>query len=240
MLQQMTAHSAQARRAFDRLDQHVSLAFADVVGWRGWKFLGAPSVPQDAKTVLVSSISQAMTMCRAETDAAAFRAIGQLAKSEQLSIHDLLRYRSINDGFGLTISLGAQGTHRSNQCAFDAQNSAAVFVTTAVWERIAEKEEPAAYIGAEYVSRQLVGLLRQLSDSLGLQTQVILGEGTVDEELVCPSDFYREIILGTLTRKPSLEASILRGATLISSVFPLMIWDEVFERTILDEGDIAA
>ena len=119
--------------------------------------------------------------------------------------------------------------------AKDAPPDPATFAVASVWWRLAQVEDPWAYLGAEYlfeyltvkVTEPLVEIFhRRGFPPVGLQ--FIIEHATED---VQHATLIRSLIVEVATRFPGSEAAMLRGFDYFQQVYPLPVWSAAYERS---------
>lgn len=214
-------HSAAALAVFDELDSRVVDVFADIHGWRGWKFISNRRAPKPQSLALAREIMRAIEWYQAHRVETGLRLANRLPADEA----ELLR--SLWDG-------GAD--HHADAESHYAPLTPACFAVAAVRSRLAETDNGLGLIGADYLFEQLTALIAQaalpMSEERDVQhdgTRLAVMRAAANTSRV---GHIKQLILDMATRQPESAKIMLRGFDCFRVVYPLPVWDEAYERAL--------
>ncbi|QCI66759.1 hypothetical protein [Phreatobacter stygius] len=219
-------HSAAALAVFDEIDSRVVDVFANIHGWRGWKFISNRHAPKPQSLALAREIMDFIGWYQAH------RAEACLTLANRLEANEAEIVRALCDDTA-DRRPGAEDDHAS---LLGQPLTPACFAVAAVHGRIAETDDGLGLIGADYLFEQLTALITQAAQPIseardrpndGMSLAIKRAASNAGR-----ANLARQLILDVATRSPESAKAMLRGLDCFRVVYPLPVWDEAYERAL--------
>lgn len=198
-----------------------------------WRLISDPKSDRQQVRAFIREVMFAIRSYQPRTTEAGFTMLGRLPKNEEKLLTSLLAHKAEEAVHGLW----ADRDHQKLGGAGSAETalSPAVFAVTGVWFRIAEVEDPFAYLGAEYLFEALTAritpqvLEHLMAAGLSRDDLGFIVEHAVED--VKHTNLLVHWILDIATRYPNSGASIIRGFDYFAAVYPMPVWEEALARS---------
>ena len=226
-------YTNEARRLLRQLDHRLDSVVRLVHLSEVWRTLSAPESSASLVRAVLREIMFEICAYQHLTVGAGFTMLGRLPKSEQKLLASLVHHKAEEAEHGEWakrdfLLLGGQEPRLS------ASPSPAAYAVVAVWDRLAEHEDPFGYLGAEYLFECLtMRLTPELVDILRARGFALTDAGFIVEhasEDVKHTNLLVHWILDIASRYPDRCDSILRCFDYFAQVYPAPLWAGAVDR----------
>jgi hypothetical protein len=228
-------YSELAYQTFEELDLRVSNCFERVKLSRAWALIADEETPTPRIVALLREIFRAVCWYQPHTTEAGFHMFGRLPKSDVRLIQALCGHKAEEAEHGVWAREDYRKLGGDDQSMMSDSPSPATFAVASIWWRMAQVEEPLAYLGPEYLFEQLTALVApaalQILSKRKLPREGLrfIVEHAVEDQK--HATFLKHTILDVVTRYPASAPAMLRCYEYFEMVYPLAVWDEAFERS---------
>lgn len=232
-LTERDGYSAAAKDVIAQLESRLYAVQQQVYGSPMWRLISDPKSDRDKVRAFIREVMCAIRSYQPRTTEAGFAMLGRLPKHEEKLLMSLLAHKAEEAGHGLWAARDHQKLGGTGLA--ETALSPAVFAVTGVWFRLAEVEDPFAYLGAEYLFEALTARITpQVLEHLtaaGLSKDELgfIVEHAVED--VKHTNLLVHWILDIATRYPESGAAILRGFDYFAAVYPMPVWEEALARS---------
>jgi hypothetical protein len=198
-----------------------------------WQTVASPQSPRGIVTAVLREVMWSVLQYQPRTTEAGFRMIGRLPKTEWKLIASLAHHKAEeaeHGGWARRDYLRLGGKPERLELPL----SPATFSVAAVWDRLADSEDPVGYLGAEFLFESLTMQLAPriipalVAQGIPADQIAFITEHAVED--VKHTNLITHWILDVATRLPANAESMIRAFDYFAAVFPLPVWSEALER----------
>lgn len=201
-----------------------------------YTFFMAPETPANIMAAIMREIHLEIFHYQPHTTEAVFTAVGRMPKQDEHLLKDMIlqQIEEIeHSDMSLRDYIRLGGDERT---AKTAKMSPQSFAVCAVKRMLAEREDPASYLGFMYIFEALTMLIsksvQRAMDAKGFPKACREFVDVHAVEDVRHTDIIVNIIKAVVDRYPERACAIEYGFDCFANVYPLPVWDAAYRRAL--------